>query len=44
MLALERKASKYLLVIQKFSWAYDLENKSSWHAFIIVKKDGEMLE
>ena len=29
---------------EKCSWAYDLENKSTWPVFVIVKKDGEMLE
>ena len=29
---------------EKCNWAYNLENKSSWPVFVIVKKDGEMLE
>lgn len=28
---------------EKCSWAYDLENKSKWLAFVIVKKDGEIV-
>jgi|GEM_PF-2329675 len=29
---------------EKCNWGYNLENKSSWSAFVIVKKDGVMIE
>lgn len=42
---------KHLVVIQQFLmggennriWVWDIESKSSWPAFIIVRRDGELM-